>query len=53
LNRLFREKSPYLRHAAHQRIDWYPWSDEAFEMAKLEDKPVFLNSGAIERNPIY
>jgi len=47
MNRLQREKSPYLRHAAQQKIDWYPWSDEAFEKARKEDKPVFLSSGAI------
>jgi uncharacterized protein len=47
MNRLSGEKSPYLRHAAQQRIDWYPWSDEAFENARKEDKPVFLSSGAI------
>ena len=47
MNRLAKEKSAYLQHAAHQKIDWYPWSDEAFEKAKNEDKPVFLSSGAI------
>ncbi len=47
MNRLSKEKSPYLRHAANQKIDWYPWSDEAFETAKQQDKPVFLSSGAI------
>jgi len=47
MNRLASEKSPYLSHSAHQKIDWYPWSDEAFERAKKEDKPVFLSSGAI------
>jgi uncharacterized protein YyaL (SSP411 family) len=46
MNRLSKEKSPYLRKAAEQKIDWYPWSDEAFEAAKLEDKPIFLSSGA-------
>jgi thiol:disulfide interchange protein len=46
MNRLSREKSPYLKHSAHQKIDWYPWSDEAFEKAKKEDKPVFLSTGA-------
>lgn len=46
MNRLSKEKSPYLRKAAQQKIDWYPWSDDAFEVAKLEDKPVFLSSGA-------
>jgi len=47
MNRLSGEKSPYLRHAAYQKIDWYPWSDEAFERAKKEDKPIFLSTGAI------
>jgi uncharacterized protein YyaL (SSP411 family) len=47
MNRLSKERSPYLRHAAQQKIDWYPWSDEAFEAAKQEEKPVFLSSGAI------
>jgi uncharacterized protein YyaL (SSP411 family) len=47
MNRLSQEKSPYLQHAAHQKIDWYPWSDEAFETAERENKPVFLSSGAV------
>jgi uncharacterized protein YyaL (SSP411 family) len=47
MNRLSREKSPYLRHAASQKIDWYPWSDEPFEKAKKDDKPVFLSTGAV------
>jgi uncharacterized protein YyaL (SSP411 family) len=47
MNRLSKEKSPYLRHSAEQKIDWYPWSDEAFEAAREKDKPVFLSSGAI------
>ncbi len=47
MNRLAKEKSAYLQHAARQKIDWHPWSEEAFERAKKEDKPVFLSSGAI------
>jgi uncharacterized protein YyaL (SSP411 family) len=47
MNRLSKEKSPYLRHSAHQKIDWYPWSDEAFKKAKKEDKPVFLSTGGV------
>jgi len=47
LSRLSHEKSAYLRHSAYQKIDWYTWSDEAFQKAKKEDKPVFLSSGAI------
>src|SRR5512145_464924 len=47
MNRLAQERSAYLRHAAEQKINWYPWSEEAFEKARSEDKPVFLSSGAI------
>jgi len=46
MNRLANEKSAYLKHAAHQKVDWYSWSDEAFERARREDKPVFLSTGA-------
>jgi uncharacterized protein YyaL (SSP411 family) len=44
-NRLIREKSPYLLQHAHNPVDWYPWSDEAFERARAENKPVFLSAG--------
>ncbi len=47
MNRLASEKSAYLRHAADQDIDWYPWSDEPFKRARQEDKPVFLSTGAV------
>lgn len=47
MNRLAGENSAYLKHAANQKIEWYPWSEEAFEMARQEDKPVFLSTGAI------
>lgn len=47
MNRLSGEKAAYLRHSASQKIDWYAWSEEAFERARKEDKPVFLSSGAI------
>jgi len=46
MNRLAQETSAYLQHAAQQKIDWHPWSEEAFERAQEEDKPVFLSSGA-------
>ncbi|WP_373689041.1 thioredoxin domain-containing protein [Clostridium sp. YIM B02551] len=44
-NRLINEKSPYLLQHAHNPVDWYSWSDEAFGKAKTEDKPVFLSIG--------
>lgn len=47
MNRLSNEKSAYLKHSAYQKIDWHPWSDEAFKKAEAEDKPVFLSTGAV------
>ena len=44
-NRLSRETSPYLLQHAHNPVDWYPWSPEAFERARREDKPVLLSVG--------
>ncbi len=44
-NRLKEEKSPYLLQHAHNPVDWYPWSEEAFNAAKLNDKPIFLSIG--------
>ena len=44
-NRLINEKSPYLLQHAHNPVDWYPWCEEAFEKAKVEDKPIFLSIG--------
>jgi uncharacterized protein YyaL (SSP411 family) len=44
-NRLINEKSPYLLQHAHNPVDWFPWDQEAFEKAKLEDKPIFLSIG--------
>jgi len=44
-NRLINEKSPYLLQHAYNPVNWYPWGPEAFEKAKVEDKPIFLSIG--------
>jgi len=44
-NRLKKEKSPYLLQHADNPVDWYPWSEEAFNKAKSENKPIFLSIG--------
>jgi len=44
-NHLIAEKSPCLQHNAHNPVDWFPWSDQAFEKAGQEDKPNFLSIG--------
>src|ERR671927_747355 len=45
MNRLAAERSPYLLQHAQNPVDWYPWSEEAFEKAKRENKPIFLSIG--------
>ena len=45
MNRLARERSPYLLQHAGNPVDWFPWGDEAFEKARAEDKPIFLSIG--------
>lgn len=44
-NRLAKEKSPYLLQHAYNPVDWFPWSEEAFEIARCENKPIFLSIG--------
>ncbi len=47
LNSLSRAASAYLRSAQHQPIAWNGWGAEAFEKARLENKPVLLDIGAV------
>lgn len=44
-NQLKNEMSPYLLQHADNPVNWYPWCEEAFSRARLEDKPVFLSIG--------
>ncbi len=44
-NRLAAEPSPYLRQHAGNPVDWYPWSPEALNRARSEDKPILLSVG--------
>ena len=44
-HRLAREKSPYLLQHAHNPVDWFAWGDEAFEKARVENRPIFLSIG--------
>lgn len=44
-NRLAQSKSLYLRKHAENPIDWWPWSDEALETARVNNKPIFLSIG--------
>jgi uncharacterized protein YyaL (SSP411 family) len=44
-NRLAQETSPYLLQHAHNPVDWNPWGEEALELARREDRPIFLSVG--------
>lgn len=44
-NRLKNQSSPYLLQHAENPVDWYPWSDEALEKAKVENKLILVSIG--------
>jgi uncharacterized protein YyaL (SSP411 family) len=44
-NQLIHESSPYLLQHAHNPVNWVPWSREAFETAKKENKLVLVSIG--------
>ncbi|HUZ04440.1 MAG TPA: DUF255 domain-containing protein, partial [Acidobacteriaceae bacterium] len=46
-NALANASSSYLRSAMHQPIAWNEWSEEAFDLAKQENKPILLDIGAV------
>lgn len=45
MNRLQQEQSPYLLQHKDNPVDWWPWSIAAFELAKEQNKPIFLSIG--------
>jgi len=45
MNKLSQESSPYLLQHAQNPVNWYPWSDQALEKARSEDKPILLSIG--------
>ncbi|MGB5583222.1 MAG: thioredoxin domain-containing protein [Gammaproteobacteria bacterium] len=44
-NSLIHENSPYLLQHAYNPVQWYAWGDEAFELARQQNKPIFLSIG--------
>lgn len=44
-NKLIEETSPYLLQHAHNPVNWFPWGEEALNMAKNEDKPILVSIG--------
>src|SRR5258707_4055604 len=45
MNRLSRERSPYLLQHAGNPVDWFAWGPDAFDKARAEEKPMFLSIG--------
>ena len=44
-NRLADTTSPYLQQHAANPVDWWPWCEEALELARSQDKPILLSIG--------
>jgi hypothetical protein len=44
-NRLATQTSPYLQQHAENPVDWYPWGEEALELARAQNKPILLSVG--------
>jgi uncharacterized protein len=45
MNHLANSQSLYLRKHAENPIDWWYWGDRALELAKQQNKPIFLSIG--------
>jgi uncharacterized protein YyaL (SSP411 family) len=39
------EPSPYLRQHADNPVDWWAWGDDAFAVARADDRPVLVSIG--------
>jgi len=44
-NQLIKEKSPYLLQHAHNPVDWYPWGEKPFKIAKEKNLPLLVSIG--------
>jgi uncharacterized protein len=44
-NHLEGQSSPYLLQHLYNPVDWYPWSGEALEKARNENKPILVSIG--------
>src|SRR4029079_15320078 len=45
MTRLAGETSPYLLQHADNPVEWYPWGDEALELARTEGRPILISIG--------
>lgn len=44
-NALISETSPYLQRHAHNPVNWYAWNKITLDLAKKQNKPIFLSIG--------
>jgi uncharacterized protein YyaL (SSP411 family) len=44
-NHLATQQSPYLLQHKDNPVEWFPWGTDAFEKARVEDRPIFLSVG--------
>jgi uncharacterized protein YyaL (SSP411 family) len=44
-NHLADATSPYLQQHAHNPVDWWPWCQEALDLARSQEKPILLSIG--------
>ncbi|MDX5325170.1 MAG: thioredoxin domain-containing protein, partial [Bacteroidota bacterium] len=44
-NALIHESSPYLLQHAHNPVDWYPWGEQALDIAKKENRLILVSIG--------
>jgi uncharacterized protein YyaL (SSP411 family) len=42
---LVHQASPYLQQHAYNPVDWWPWSQQAIDAARQQDRPIFLSIG--------
>jgi uncharacterized protein YyaL (SSP411 family) len=45
VNQLAAETSPYLLQHADNPVEWWPWGDDAFALAREQDKPLLVSVG--------
>ncbi|UCB54446.1 MAG: thioredoxin domain-containing protein, partial [Thiotrichales bacterium] len=44
-NSLIQQSSPYLLQHAYNPVHWYAWGEQAFELARKQNKPILLSIG--------
>ncbi|MBN1347978.1 thioredoxin domain-containing protein [candidate division KSB1 bacterium] len=44
-NHLIHATSPYLLQHAHNPVNWYPWGEQALQLSRANNLPIFLSIG--------